>query len=225
VEENVRAARERGLRGVGIADHGPGHLFYGLRRRRMAELRAEIQRVQSLYPDIAVHMGVEANIINASGRLDVRPEEFQNFDFVLAGYHYGVVGENPLRALVLHSRNGLYERFRRIDRRLKMKNTALVEKALRNGNVKMLTHPGDKGPADILAIAAVCAETDTLFEINTWHNCVTEADLRTAAQTGVRFAISSDAHTPDRVGDCLPGVALALRAGLDLSRIVNLEIL
>ena len=43
------------------------------------------------------------------------------------------------------------------------------------------------------------------------------------AWTYVNFIISSDAHTPDRVGDFKAGIERAEEAGLDLSRIVNIE--
>jgi putative hydrolase len=223
IEDNVRAAKDRGLRGVGISDHGPGHLFYGLRRARFSEMRAEIERLKPLYPETEILMGVEANILNASGRLDVRPEEFGAFDYILAGYHYGALGENPLHSVVTNCANLFYDSTGRAAKGSKAKNTALVEKALYTNDFKMVTHPGDKGPVDLRAVAEACAKTGTLFEINTGHDSLTEDDIKTAARTDVCFAISSDAHAPARVGDFMPAVELALRAGLDLSRIVNLE--
>ena len=39
----------------------------------------------------------------------------------------------------------------------------------------------------------------------------------------MKFILSSDAHTPDRVGDVREGIIRALKAGLDLSRIVNIK--
>ncbi len=41
----------------------------------------------------------------------------------------------------------------------------MVINALRNNDISILTHPGDKGPFDIRKLAEVCAETDTLMEI------------------------------------------------------------
>ena len=39
----------------------------------------------------------------------------------------------------------------------------------------------------------------------------------------VKFAISSDAHVPDKVGNYIAGVERAIEAGLGLERIVNIE--
>jgi putative hydrolase len=220
----VQAAREKGLRAVGIADHGPGHVFFGMKRSRFQSMRQEIDRLNLKYADIDIFMGVEANIVNPSGRLDILPSEFDLFDFVIAGYHYGVLGENPLGSGLLHGGNMLCHYTGWGRKRLRARNTALIEKALYTNDFKMLTHPGDKGPVDLAAVAAACANTDTLLEINTQHDCLSAEDIKTAARVaGLRFAVSSDAHTPGRVGDFMPAVELALRAGLDLSRIVNLE--
>ena len=57
----------------------------------------------------------------------------------------------------------------------------MVIHALKHNDISILTHPGDKGPFDIKAIAEVCAETDTLMEINTWHGHLTEEEIKIAA--------------------------------------------
>ena len=39
----------------------------------------------------------------------------------------------------------------------------------------------------------------------------------------VKFILSSDAHVPEKVGDCRVGLERALRAGLNPDRIVNIR--
>ena len=46
--------------------------------------------------------------------------------------------------------------------------------------------------------------------------------LSGAAKYDVGFVVSSDAHTPGRVGDVSEGIKRALEAGLDPERIVNI---
>ncbi len=36
MEESVKAAVERGLKALAITDHGPGHLFYGVKRDKFS---------------------------------------------------------------------------------------------------------------------------------------------------------------------------------------------
>lgn len=218
VEDNVREAFDKNLEFIAISDHGPGHLFYGINRNDMANMKNDVERMNVKYPKLNVKLSVEANIVESGSGLDVKPEEFEEFDFVIAGYHYGLFGCHCIR-------NWLWNKgFRYGEERLREKNTQMVIRALRENDISILTHPGDKGPFDIKAIAEVCAETDTLMEINTWHGHMTEEEIKTAARVeGVNFIISSDAHTPERVGDFKEGIERAERAGIDLSRIVNIE--
>lgn len=226
IEDNVKAAMNRGLKTLGISDHGPGHVTYGLKRSNISVMRDEINRLKPLYPDLEILLGVEANIINTSGKLDVTIEEINQFDYILAGYHYGVFGQQPGKALITHSNNYiLYHKLGRVSKKQRRINTEMTVKALYENNIKLLTHPGDKGSFDIDEIAKACGKTNTLMEISTWHECLTVEDIKIAAKYDVEFVISSDAHSPKRIGDCLGGVERALEAGLDLSRVVNLEVL
>ncbi|MDO4546189.1 MAG: PHP domain-containing protein [Bacillota bacterium] len=218
VEDNVRQAFDKNLEYIAISDHGPGHLFYGINRNELVNMRNDIERMNVKYPRMGVKMSVEANTIKGGNGLDVRKEEFEEFDFIIAGYHYGLFGCGCIR-------NWLWNKgFRLGEESLRRSNTQMVEHALRENDIAILTHPGDKGPFDIAHLAKVCAETDTLMEINTWHGHMTVEEIRIAAEEpNVKFIISSDAHTPDRVGDFKEGVVRALEAGLDLSRIVNIK--
>jgi putative hydrolase len=223
IEDNVLAARAKGIMTIGITDHGPGHLLFGLDRKDIPKARAEIELLRTKYPDMSILFGVEANIINKSGILDVRPEEFSDYDFVIAGYHYGVAGKNPVGSTANHLRNIIEYRTGVETKSLMRRNTRNIVRALERNSVKILTHPGDKAPVDLLEIAVVCAKTDTLIEINTWHSSLSAEDIRTMALTDAKFVISSDAHTPARIGDFISGINLALDAGLEMSRVVNVK--
>jgi putative hydrolase len=223
IADNVRAAACLGLRGIGITDHGPGHLFYGVRRSRLAAMRGEIEALRAQNPGLGIFMGVEANIVDASGRLDLSPSEFGFFDYVIAGYHYGAFGGNPLAMGVFHAENMIGGALGLSSGRLLAKNTEMVEKALYSNNIKILTHPGDKGPVDLFAVARACAETDTLFEINARHKSLTAEGLRAAARSDAKFAVSSDAHSPESIGEVTRAAELIAEAGLDAERVVNLR--
>lgn len=225
IEDNVKAAAARGLEKVGISDHGPGHVTYGVKRGNIAVMRKEVERLKLLYPEIEILLGVEANIINPSGKLDVSAEELKQFDYLLAGYHYGVFGEKPMFALGLHVKNYVITNwFHSSTRAQKKRNTELAVRAIYENNIKILTHPGDKGSFDIGEIALACADKGTLMEISTWHDWLTVDGIRQAAKTDARFVISSDAHTPDRIGDCQGAVDRIKEAGLDFERVDNLVV-
>jgi len=223
IEDNVKEAILKGLETVGISDHGPGHVTYGVKRSNIAVMRSEVERLKPLYPGIEILLGVEANIINPSGRLDVTEEELKQFDYLLAGYHYGVFGEKPAFALGIHAQNLIVSGwFHQSTKQQKKRNTDLAMRAIYENEIKILTHPGDKGPFDIKEIALACADRGTLMEISTWHNWLTVDGIKQAAKTDARFVISSDAHTSERIGDCQGAVDRIKEAGLDFERVENL---
>ncbi|MGX8773458.1 MAG: UDP-N-acetylmuramate dehydrogenase [Bacillota bacterium] len=225
VADNVRVAMEKGLEYVAISDHGPGHIFYGINRRDFDNFKNDINKMQVKYQSMNVRASIEANILHAepgtnhANGLDITPEEFGEFDFIIAGFHFGCFNCSSIR-------NWLWSHgFKAGEEELKKSNTKMVTDALRMNNIAILTHPGDKGPFDILEIAKVCAETGTLIEINGRHGHLTTDEIKEAMQVeGLNFIISSDAHTPDAVGTYKAALQRALDAGLDVSRIVNIRL-
>ncbi|MDR1778155.1 MAG: PHP domain-containing protein [Clostridiales Family XIII bacterium] len=224
IEDNVVAAIGKGLKTIGISDHGPSHLGFGMSRKDIPKMRSEIEALRDKYPEIEILYGIEANIVNKNGDLDIKPAEFALFDYVMAGYHYGAIGRNPVGTMFNAAHNLIEYRTGREPKRLIRHNTDYVVSALLKNDVKVLTHPGDKAPMDLLEIAIVCAKTDTLVEINTHHMSLSAQDITTMALADVKFIIGSDAHKPGRVGDFVAGVNVLLDAGLDLDRVVNLRV-
>jgi len=224
IEDNVIAARLRNLKTIGITDHGPGHIAYGFRRSRIPEMQAEIERLREKYDDIEILFGVEANIANPSGAMDIREDEFELFDIIIAGIHYGALGGNPVSGAA-RSLSNLVSRSRGSEpgNRLIQRNTAMVVNAIENNPVSILTHPGENAPVDLLEIAVACAKTGTLIELNTSHLSLSPDDIRTMALADVDFIITSDAHSQDHVGDFVASVRVAIEADLDPARIINLK--
>ena len=220
IEDNVREAAAKGLKAIAISDHGPGHLTYGVKRKDFAAMRQEIERLKPIYPDVEIFLSVEANIVSAGNYLDVSEEEKDWFDFLIGGYHYGITkGYCVGNWLDAHKMAPAP-----VGRSLLVKNTDMTVKAIYENDLKFLTHPGDKGRFDIKEIAKACAATDTWMEISTWHSHLTTEEIKIAATEDVKFIISSDAHSPNRVGSFEGGIKRAIEAGIDLSRIVNIEV-
>lgn len=232
IEENVKAAIEKGLTGIAITDHGPGHLTYGIKRKNISVMRAEIERLKLIYPEIEILLGIEANIIDKDNNLDITKEEVKLFDCVLAGYHFGVLNAYSLNNFGINMVRKIVKKPFGADGAgvaddaggtLLNKNTKMVIKAIMENDIKILTHPGDKADFDILKIGEVCASRGTLMEISSWHEHLNIEELKILAKTKVEFVVSSDAHKPDRIGDCSDAIKRALDAGINMSRIVNIE--
>ena len=217
IEDNVKEAIAKGLESVGITDHGPGHLTYGLKRENYPVMRAEVDRLNKKYPQIKVLLGVEANIWEPAPHIDVIEDDLQYLDYVIAGYHYGVHG-----GYTIH--NYTYDHGLRFGgRSLLAKNTDMMVQAIYENDLYILTHPGDKGPFDIDEIARACEARGVLMEINAKHPHLDVKEIRTAMKYDVQFIISSDAHIPERVGAVESPIARAMEAGVPVERIVNIE--
>lgn len=218
IEENVKAAYEKGLKSIAITDHGPGHLTYGFKLEKIGEVRAEIERLKGLYPDMEILLGVEANTLRKAPYIDVPEDKRDSFDIILAGYHFGILGAGMVP-------NYMYSKFGMGKNNLSLlvRNTDMILNCLYNNDVAILTHPGDKGPFDIQDIAKACADTDTLIEINGKHPHLNSEEIKIAMKEDVKFVISSDAHQPEFVGAFRKQLLAALSAGLDPERIVNIE--
>ena len=214
--DNVKEANAKGIKELGIADHGPGHKFYGIKMADLPNIRNDIAKAKELFPDMDIKLGVEANIINESGRLDVSKNDQALFDYIIAGYHYGVLGENPWKAIKVCI-GGYVRVFSN-----KSYNTDLIVKALYENPIKILTHPDDKIDVDIDEIAKACEKTGALMEINNHHLSLHSDSIRIAAKYNVNFVFSSDAHRSIDVGTFDKALGLAKVADLPLERVVNL---
>ncbi|MCL1808547.1 MAG: PHP domain-containing protein [Clostridiales bacterium] len=218
IEDNVRAADKKGLAGIAIADHGPGHIFYGIDREEVRSMRNEIEMLRRIYARMDIFLSVEANITDTGSGLDIEENELKEYDFLIAGYHFGIRRGHGLRNFIDY-----YSPFELPGRsKLMRKNTDMAVKAIYENPVKILAHPGDKGLFDMVEIAKACADRGTYLEINDQHGYMTTEAIRQAAKTDVQFIISSDAHTPEKVGSCEQSIKRALEADIDMNRIVNI---
>lgn len=215
--DNARAAAKRGLDSIAITDHGPSD-FYGLDLKKVPQLRREIALALASFPKLRIYLGVEADIVDTPNGLDITPEEARLFDFVNAGYHY------VPKCHMVH--NFLAFRLpwpKRLQEKLRRQNTERIIKALKSNDIKTLTHPGDKAFIDEHAVARACEETGTMIEINARHRHPDVNDLKIYKQYDVKFVINSDAHRPRYVGRFAESLELAMEAGIDPERIVNIQ--
>ena len=215
--DNARAASKRGLTGLAITDHGPTD-FYGLSLENLPKMREEIAKAMKRYPGLKISLGVEADIVDSPSGLDVASEDIPKFDFINAGYHYVPNCHMIANWLSFHIPMPGF-----MKERLRKQNTERIVRALESNDVHILTHPGDKAFIDEHAVAKACEKTGTLVEINARHTHPDADDLRIYKEYDVKFAISSDAHRPEHVGRYAESLALAMEAGIDPSRIVNVE--
>ena len=220
IEDNVRAAYEKGLSQVAITDHGFNQKLYGVRRKDIPLVKKQIEDAKEMYP-IDVLLGVEANIISSNGDIDIVPEDMEDLDILLCGFHRLVKSTNRREQLKFVFKNIMCELFHHTSKKQRVKNTNAYINAMRKYDIDVLTHLNHACKVDVEKVARVAKETNTLIELNGKRLGMTDAEILTCLEIGCKFVINSDAHSPNRVGECHRGLEAALRLRIPDSAIVN----
>lgn len=221
IEEMVLASRKKGLEAITISDHGRNHPFFGVKPKNFKVMREEVDRMNDLYPDIRVYLGVEGNIIGSDGSVDIYDEELQYCDVLYAGYHYGYLPNNFKNWVGFAVPNVAGQFIRPIMKAMKDRNTETYLKMMDKYPLTMITHPGDKMPIHIAPVAQKAAEKGILLEINQHHDHLNAQELREAMQYPVSFAVNSDAHDRKDVGQIGRAEQIVREAELDPNRVIN----
>ena len=220
IDDNVRAAYEKGLRQIAITDHGFNQKMYGVRRKDMPNVLRDIEDAKERYP-IDVLLGVEANLISSKGDIDIVPEDLNNLDILLCGFHRLVKSTSTREQFGFVLKNIFCEIFHHTGKLQREKNTNAYINAMRNYPIDIITHLNHACKVDVEKVARVAKETNTLIELNGKRLGMSDQEILTCYNLGCKFVIDSDAHSPKRVGDCHLGLQAALRLKLPDSCIVN----
>lgn len=202
--ENAQAASRRGLKLLGMTDHGPSmpgapHLFHF---DNLSILPNEQYGVKIL-------PGVEANITNHEGDLDMPRHYLAYLKLVLVGLH------------PICYPGGTCEQ-----------NTQAFIKAMENPYTDMMVHPGRPDfELDLERIAHASAQLNIPVEVNNSSlSTIKEkgrarANCRSIARYMVKYKspviLGSDAHFWDRVGEFSDALDLVHEAGISEQQILN----
>lgn len=218
IEDNVKVAISKGIETLGRADHSYGHLTYGVKRDDIFKMREEIDILNEKYKNkIKILLGVESNILDDKGNIDYDDKIGDVLDYVMAGYHFGSKPTN-VKALINHANNYVFK-----TEKAKEYNTLGIINAMKNNNIFVITHPGDKGDIYIEEVAKVAKETNTKLEINSSHRFLNANQLRQIEHIGNTFIVGSDAHVPQNVGNFNLALNTIKEAKIDLSLIENIK--
>lgn len=215
----VLAAKERGLSEIAITDHSVGKIAKSLRKRDFKKYLAEIKSARSELP---VLIGVEANIINTNGLIDIDEKMRKKLDIVLCGVHILVF--YSLRALFTFCLPNLFFSAIRFTPKFQIKyNTRVVQKAIQENDIDIWTHPSLYFKIDVVEVAKTCAERGTLVELNSSRISFRPIDFERMAKVGAKFIIGSDAHKIGRVGDIARVEEFLKNCDFEPKAIINLN--
>ena len=220
--EIVESAAKRGLFEIAITDHS----FSGL-RRRMTQEKFDLQAGEiDVLRDMGVKLyhGVEANILNEDGDVDLPREIMAKCDVLIAGFHRFV----PL-ALSKESRkfvlvNGYSTEYAR--QKMREYNTAAFINAICRYPIDVIAHPGHRTPVDFGAVCAEMAKRDVYFELNERHLADTKGldeEMDVILKSGVKFILGSDSHAASNVGKFDGALQFAKKYGVERQRLYGID--
>lgn len=223
VLQNARAAEKTGLKEIGITDHGFNHLLFGLKRKNLTALRAEIEEAEKL-TGVKVLMGMESNLISVDGDTDMHFEDLQYFDLYVCGLHEVLKYKtfSDMRRIMICN-YAAYKLGRKPSQKVIDDTTNAYINAVKNNPIDIISHINYKCCCNLVEVAKCCADYGTYIEINTKKRHISAEELNSMAQTGVKFVIDSDAHSADRVGDTKIAEELLAAADIPLECIENID--
>jgi len=205
ITENAAHAAQIGFTHIGISDHAPGipggaHIYNF----------SNLWTLPDVIQGVRVFKGVECNIMDADGKLDLSASLLNDMDFVIASMHRGAI---PPTDCATHTR-------------------AMISAMENNPDMHILGHPGCRFfDIDIEAIVDAAARTCTIIEINNqslvpgsfrFHGDETFLKILEFCKAyNVPVIASSDAHYATYVGNLDRAKAVIETAGMNETQVLN----
>lgn len=221
IMDNVLAAKEKGLKEIAITDHGIRHFRFGVKRDNLKKMRREIDVINDGNTGVKVLLGMECNIISSEGDVDVDEDILKQLDILLVGYHLMVKPKKLSDVGDIYGRNLMAKMLSVYKEETKEANTKAIIKAIHKYKIDIITHPGARIPIDTTKVAAEAVKVGTAMEINSAAGYLKVEQAIAAAKQGAKFAIDSDAHTPQNVANFSLGIKIAEAAGITSEQIIN----
>jgi putative hydrolase len=203
IEEYVSRAKQIGLKAIAITDHGPAmpggpHNYHFQNMRMIPEVMGEIR----------IYRGIEANVVNAEGEIDIPPPDFTLLELVMVAMHPRCGYENQGEE----------------------KNTDVLLRALeKNPEIKVIAHPGNpKYPVNVERTVSAAKDRGVAIEINnssfssragSWDRCLEFA--REIKRQDWKVIIGSDSHISTMLGGFDQALKLIREAGLREKNVIN----
>ncbi|MGL4989429.1 MAG: phosphatase [Cetobacterium sp.] len=184
LEENISAAAKKGMEVIAITNHGPAledtpHWWH----------LVNIAVLPDVIEGVRVIKGVEANICNEFGKLDINSRVSESVELVLAGFH-------------------VIDEYGNIDDR--EKNTTAILNLIKKQKADIIVHLGNPiFPIDYERVVEAAVQNNVALEVNNTSlgtitrvgskkNC--KAMLELAKKAGCLIALGTDAHYSGHIG-------------------------
>jgi DNA polymerase (family 10) len=205
IEKIAEYARGMGYSYIALSDHGSTMpLVHGLDSDKFASYIDTIDKLNAQWSDFRILKSMEVDIL-VDGTLGADDDMLARLDIVIAGIHTHFSLPRD-------------------------KQTKRLQKAIQNPHINIISHPtgrliGKRSPMnlDMKQIYEASAEHNVYLEINSQpvRMDLDDIHIKDAKAMGVRFAISTDAHSVSQLGYMRYGINQARRGWLEKENIIN----
>ncbi len=222
VIDNAISAKNKGLKLVGISDHGFNHPAFGLSINKISPLKDRVKKAKE-ETGIDVLLGIESNIIGANGVVDLKTKYYDDFDLFIAGIHKFVAYKpNSVFNLAIPSLFYTYFSKNHVPKRLIDTTTKTYINVIKNNPVDIISHINFCCFCDVVEVAKCASDYGTYIELNSKKRHITDEEINEIlCKTKANFIINSDAHSKDRVGDFSLSMSIVDRLQIPENRIAN----
>jgi len=185
LSENVNAARSKGMKGICLTEHGPD-----MPRGAPGYVTLSQTMIPEKIDGIRIYKGIEANIIDFDGAIDIKDTYLPYCEFAIASIHGVVLAGGTVE-----------------------QNTNAYIKVLQNPYIDTIGHPEDpKVACDLESLVKEAVKENKLLELN----CNSLSAVREGSMPSMiryinickrmqaRVCVASDAHFYTMVGNVLP---------------------
>jgi len=205
LDEMVQAAKDHGYEYVAITDHSKRvSMAHGLDKKRLAEQIRAIDKLNGTIKGIIVLKSIEVDILE-DGSLDLPDDILKELDFTVCAVHYNT----------------------KLSRK---KQTERIIRAMDNCYFNILAHPSGRlinkrEPYDLdwERLMEAAKDRGCLMELNAHPDRLdlTDRYCKMAKETGLKVAISTDAHSITNLDFMRFGVYQARRGWLGKEDVLN----
>ena len=185
MSEYIERAKKLKMKVIGISDHGPG-INHVTSHNHFRSLR----RIPPVIDGIRVLKGIEANIIDTKGNIDLNDDILKNLDYTLASIHNGTPYKDKGASI----------------------NTLSYINAIKSGKVKIISHPFQtEVETEIEPIAIAACENNVLLEVDLFYlkpkilNEKNKTKLKKMIEIvkihGKKVIVNTDSHNIWELGD------------------------
>lgn len=212
-----------GLKELAVTDHGFANVTLSLTEKKFEKEIIDVKKVRETLENVNLLLGVEADIVDTKGNLDVTDKHLMNMDILVAGFHRFIRSTSVKDYFSYVLFNGFITDVFGTTAKKKAAATDAFIAAIENNPVDILSHVGNHAIVDVKEVCKTAARCGTLIEINMKHLPLVERLLPEMLDTDCNFIVNSDAHKLSAIGNFNRAEEIIKKYDVPNTRVVNLD--